>query len=242
MQLQRARHIIFFTLAMFAYSSSASAQDSTDHRYGTWLGFFAHGPIKGDVWFWLDVQPRFYSSFEPQAVLVRPGISWRAMPVLFATLGYAWVPQWTQTGDPHEWGDLAYVDEHRIWEQLNYTPSNAATGNSAQLRLRGEQRFRTAGASDVGLRLRFLARGQFAIDHEHRWFLIGWGELFIAINDAGTWQRSGFDQNRLFAGVGWQAIPAQLRFEFGYLNQWVFRAGTDPVNHIAALSAYLSWQ
>ncbi len=241
----RTLRLCCLALALFAVaasSSTAHAQQATDHRYGTWTGLFAHGPIKGDVWLWVDLQPRFYDSFEPQSVLVRPGISWRAMPALFATLGYAWVPQWTQTPDPHEWGDINYIDEHRIWEQLNYTPSDLARGLSGQFRLRGEQRFRTAGPSDVGVRLRMMARGQVAIDRARNWFLISWDELFIALNDAGTWQSSGFDQNRFFAGVGLQVVPAQLRLEFGYVNQWLFRAGTDPVNHIASLTAYLNWQ
>lgn len=222
-------------------ASPAAAQSSVDSRYATWLGVFAHGPIAGDAWLWLDAQARFHDTFEPQAILLRPGLSWRARSDLYATVGYAWTPSWSRSAEPRAWGDLEFADEHRIWEQLLYSPSDRRTGLTGQVRVRLEQRFRSAGPFDVGVRLRMLLRVQAPLDRDRRFFVVAWDELFVAFNDAATWQTGGLDQNRFFFGWAWQAIPAQLRFELGYANQWLVRGGADPVHHIALASAVVGW-
>ncbi|MCZ7683053.1 MAG: DUF2490 domain-containing protein [Sandaracinaceae bacterium] len=105
-----------------------------------------------------------------------------------------------------------------------------------------EQRLRTEGDVDVGLRLRLMARVQAPITRSRELLVVVWDEAFVGLNDTAWGQRGGFDQNRFFVGVGWQVIPAQLRLELGYTNQWIVRAATDPVNHIAALNAFVGWQ
>jgi hypothetical protein len=232
--MMRVLAVVAFVLA--SRETGASAQ-VVDERYQTWLGVFAHGPASGDVWLWADVQGRFYDSFEPQTVLVRPGISWRVVPDIFLTLGYAWTPSWARG---EEWGALELTDEHRIWQQYLYAPSMPAHGLSGQLRLRVEERMRSVGPFEVGVRVRLFARVQAAVDRDKTVFVIAWDEVFLALNETG-WQTAGFDQNRFFFGLGWQAIPSQLRFELGYVNQWLARNGADPVNHIAMLSAFVGW-
>jgi len=229
-------------LSMLA-ASPARAQSAADQRYQTWLALFAAGPIHQDLWLWVDVQPRFYDALEPAALLVRPGLTWRATPELLLTAGYGWTPSWGRTSEPRQWGDLVFTDEHRLWEQVVYQPSDPHTGVAAQLRVRLEQRFRTAGEVDVGFRLRLMARLQVPLTRDRALLAVVWNEAFVGLNDTAWGQRAGFDQNRLFVGAGWQAIPAQLRFELGYMNQWVVRDGLpDPVNHIAALSTFVGWQ
>ncbi len=222
--------------------ATASAQRAADQRYQTWLALFAQGPIHGDLWLWLDVQPRFYDSFEPTALLVRPGLTWRALPELLLTAGYGWTPSWAQGNEPRDWGELAFTDEHRLWEQVIYQPSDRPTGVAGLFRARLEQRFRTEGEVDVGLRLRLMARVHAPITRGRELLVVVWDEAFVGLNDTAWGQRGGFDQNRFFVGLGWQVIPAQLRLELGYTNQWIVRAATDPVNHIAALNAFVGWQ
>lgn len=223
-------------------SSRAEAQSSIDQRYQTWLALFTHAPITGDLWFWGDAHARFHDRFEPQAILLRPALSWRVHPDVFLTGGYAWTPSWAQTPDA-EWGDLELTDEHRLWEQVLYQPSDPATGLAGQVRVRLEQRFRTSGELDVGLRLRLLVRGQVPLTPDRAFIVVLWNEVFTPLNDTVWGQRAGFDQNRLFFGFGWQAIPGELRLELGYTNQWIVRSGApDRVNHIAALNTFLSWR
>ena len=42
-----------------------------------------------------------------------------------------------------------------------------------------------------------------------------------------------FDRNRLYGGVGYK-LNKQLKFEFGYMNQFFSSASRDQVNVIAA--------
>jgi len=52
--------------------------------------------------------------------------------------------------------------------------------------------------------------------------------------------RSGFDQNRAFAGASY-VFSKQGRVEIGYLNQYVRLAGNDRVNHVLSTSLMLSF-
>jgi hypothetical protein len=236
----------FIAVAVLGTSPSrARAADASEHRSQTWVAGFVHNPIFGQAWLWSDLHLRFYDSFEPTAILVRPGFSWRVRKPLFLTVGYAWTPSFAQPPEPREWGDIDLVDEHRAWQQLLWTPSDDDTGAAAQVRLRLEQRFRPADGGGTGLRLRGLVRGQVPITRGapdgRDWIFVVWNETFVALDDAGWGQTRGFDQNRLFVGLGWHVKPKIVRLELGYTNQWLARPGADPVNHIVALNAFFGW-
>ncbi len=239
----RAPSLLALAFALSLPASAARAQErAVDVRYQTWLALFMHAPIYGDLWLWTDVQPRFYDVFEPAALLIRPGLSWRVVPELWLTAGYAWTPSWRRTDEPREWGELEFTDEHRIWEQALLALSHEQSGIAGQVRVRLEQRFRTSGSSDVGLRLRIFLRGQVAIVRDPTILFVIWNEMFVPLSDAGWGQRAGFDQNRLFVGLGWQAIPTTLRLEAGAASQWIVREGSDSANLIAALNAFVGWR
>ena len=90
------------------------------------LGVFAHGSVYKSLWLWSDVQLRLYDNFEPTtAVLVRPGLSWKAPLPVWLTLGYAWTTSW-----PCPDGDLKFTDEHLIWQQLLWAPKKRRDGGS----------------------------------------------------------------------------------------------------------------
>lgn len=208
----------------------------SDHAYQTWLAAFVHGPLKGPLWLWTDAHLRMYESFQPSAILLRPGLSWRALPSVYLTGGYAWTPSWARAE-----GELSFTDEHRSWQQLMWTPKDEATGAAAMLRGRFEQRFRPSVHSDTGLRGRVLVRGQVPLPVSLPMIFVVWDELFIGLNDTEWGQRAGVDQNRLFVGVGWQIRPTVVRVELGYTNVWLVRDGADPVNHIIAINTFLGW-
>ena len=239
-----------FTLALLICAASsaasperASAQaESLDTRYQTWAAAFLHGPITGDLWLWTDLHARFYDVFEPAAMLVRPGLSWRVLDNLWLTLGYAWTPSWRRTDEPRQWGDLEFTDEHRIWQQVVYQPSDPGTRISGQVRVRLEERFRHQPDFDVGFRVRIFLRGQVVLDPEGWVVFALWDEVFVPISDSAWGQRAGFDQNRLFVGFGFNVIPGSVRVDVGYTNQWIPREGTDSVNHIAAVNTFIGWR
>ena len=218
--------------------STAKAADHTDHNYQTWLSSALHGPIKGHVWYWTDVHFRFYENFQPYALLLRPGISWRIGPPVYLTLGYAWTPSWARPNHPQS-NELDFTDEHRVWEQIMWQPVDEKTGFGATLRGWLEERMRPQIHRDTGLRLRVLVRGQVPLSKSLSFIV--WDEVFVALNDARWGQRRGFDQNRAFAGIGWQIKPTIVRLEVGYQQQWIVRDGPDVLNHILGISTALGW-
>jgi len=62
-------------------------------------------------------------------------------------------------------------------------------------------------------------------------------ESFYQLNKADWGLESGFDQNRLFAGVG---IPSALgpRFELGFMHVFQNRSPTDHILKILAVNVF----
>ena len=230
------RLLLSAVFLLAAWPARARAAEPSEHNYQTWFAAFSHGSLYKNLWFWGDGHVRLYENFQPSAILVRPGLSWRAAPTFYLTAGYAWTPSWQRPND-----ELRFTDEHRAWQQLLWTPSDPEAGVAAMFRGRLEQRFRPADGDDTGLRFRALWRGQVPLSRDGRVILAIWDELFIGMNDTDWGQRTGVDQNRVFGGVGWKAKPKVLRIEVGYTNVWLVRPGPDPVNHILAINTFWGW-
>ena len=220
-------------------SVAAAQTDSIDDQYETWFGGFFAGPVTGDVWTHSDVHYRVYDDFSPRWVLLRPGLSLRLMDGMFATVGYAWTPSWGARGAER------FTDEHRAWEQWMWELTEPGSGMRFQIRTRLEERFRSE--REVGMRLRQMVRLAVPVSDDRNWLLVLWDEVFFDLNDTTvtTYQHQGFGQNRLFVGVGYQAVPGTLRFEFGYFNQFIRRPGDpngDLDNHTVMLNTYVGWR
>lgn len=224
-------------LAALALRPAAASAQNVDHAYQSWLGVFAQGPIAGRLFFQGDAHFRVYSDFSPFIAIVRPGIAYQLMPGMFVSAGYAWTPSWPRPG----MGVGDFVDEHRAWEQWQYELPLAGGALRLQLRTRFEQRWRPAVNGDTGLRLRQMVR--VTVPLTDRWLLAVWDELFVGLTDAG-WQRAGLDQNRVFGGVGYWAVPGRFRVEAGYFNQYIARRGAaaDGSNHALMVNTYLVWR
>ena len=67
-----------------------------------------------------------------------------------------------------------------------------------------------------------------------------WDELFIHLNDTDWGAESGFDQNRVFVGLGLKCDPKSgWRTEVGYLNQTINNpSGDDRSHHILAINVF----
>lgn len=225
-------------LALLLLPSTAWAQGPT-HAAQTWLGVFVQGRIHGRLFVMSDLHHRMYGDFSPYWTLVRPGVGVQLAPGMFVAAGYAWTPSWRAQG-------LAFedrVDEHRAWEQWQHEAPVADGALRLQARARLEQRWRPSVSDDVGHRLRLMARVTLPLGGP--WLLAVWDELFVTFNDTAWGQRAGYDQNRFFAGPGVWAVRDALRFELGYFNQHLRRAGNaggDLVNHAVMLNTYVTWR
>ena len=210
----------------------AGAVAQTRDDGALWLAWVAQGRLGapdtalGDFRFWLDVQDRQRDEARHFDLgIVRPGLGYALTERITAFAGYAWVPT-----DPPRRDDF---DEHRTWQQLTW--NIPVLGGTVQSRTRLEQRF-VATDGDTGWRLREFVKTTVPLVADKSWFVSLWDEMFWDLNDTDWGQRTGFRQNRAFAGLGtFLDEGRRLSLEIGYLNQWIDRPGEDRMNHILSV-------
>ena len=159
---------------------------------------------------WLDVQARRAPA--GTTALFRPALGYRLSSRVSVWAGYAWVGAYADAADAKD------VIEHRAWQQV--TVAGAVGQMTYQLRPRLEQRFRTGESTAV--RARLLARANVAFWYGSPLGLASWDEAFFALGDTSWGAPGGFDQNRLFLGLGY--TQGAMRIEVGYIGTTVRRA------------------
>jgi len=77
---------------------------------------------------------------------------------------------------------------------------------------------------------------------EPRLSAIVWDEAFYRVNTTEWGGKSGFDQNRVFAGLGWN-FDKNVHAEFGYLNQYIDDAKHEnrTMHHLAIASLFINF-
>ncbi len=210
-----------------------SAALAIDQSYQTWTSVAVHKALSENWALYFDANGRFYHDFDTAQVLLRPGVMRKLNDQFSLYLAYAWTPAWSDD-------DADMTDEHRIWQQLTW---NSGGKLSLFSRSRLEQRFRPGNSSDVGVRFREFVRLLWRAT-EHFGISL-WDEVFIDLNhaenhDGRRWQRFGLDQNRVFAGPSFW-LPAGVRIEVGYLNQYIDLTAPQQMRHILALNGFVDF-
>lgn len=197
---------------------------------GIWLNLTAEGNMAGKLRWYMELQPRLKEEGrEFNQYLVRPGVHYQLTDKLIVGGGYGYIRTRTDQG---------YSDEDRIWQQAIY---NTSLANSIRFssRTRLEQRFLENG-SDTGWRFRQLLRLSKPLSAWPSVSPVLWNEIFIGLNRPDWGAKKGFDQNRLFAGLAWQATP-NARLEIGYLNQYVNGNAQNGMNHVLSSSLFFNF-
>jgi hypothetical protein len=210
----------FLLLLMIASPALADEQ--------LWAAGIAHGPIRGRLVTWLEVQQRVGSDpVRPTQLFLRPAIGVQIAPGTNLLVGYVLAETYPE--------GRATVREHRTWQQL--LAQVAGTPGKAVLvsRTRLEQRF-VEGQDDDAMRLRQFLRGQIWVG-DKGWSLIGFTEGFIGFEATAWGQQAGFEQLRSFAGIG-IPLSERLTLEAGYLNQRFIRPGDDGSNHVLNINLF----
>lgn len=229
-----------FTLMLL--SPGVAAAQTVDDG-GAWFAFFGQGdlrevaadddladPNSGRLKWWFDGHLRFLDDTGGfHQSIVRPGLGVSLTENTAVWAGYGWIETTPLTRKT--------FTEHRIWQQATWGDDYGDF--SFALRSRLEQRFPETG-DEMGLRFRQLVRAQHNLPQSPRLILVAWDEAFFHLNDTDWGARSGFDQNRAFAGFGWKHDPdSPWRTEIGYLNQYInSAAGSDRQNHILSVNFY----
>ena len=111
---------------------------------------------------------------------------------------------------------------------------------SAVFRSRLEQRFVSVGAQ-AGWRFRQMIRFQKPVAKNPRLLWVAWDEIFYHLRDTDWGARTGYNQNRIFVGLGRTASSnSRLRTEIGYLYQQIEipEDGADLSNHILSINVF----
>ena len=233
------------------HAESASNDNSNDGiDFQSWNNITAIGkfdslgitnPKLANFRWWMEGQGRFGNDGTRfSQAIVRPGLGYQVNRTTQVWLGYAWAP----TTAPFA---STSFDEQRMWQQVSWAdrfkigPFNPTFA----LRTRFEERWAEAWKSpsgDTGYRFRQLARVLIPLPQAPNFGLVLADEIFVHMNAADWGPRSGFDQNRAFAG-GAYTFNKFARAEIGYMNQTLNRMNNSHnlMDHILSTNLFLNF-
>lgn len=215
LQLKRIGLSTFFTLFILQlfYFSPARA---TTGDVQLWTNITAMGPINKQhraIRYWLDIQDRIGENVSQLSQLVlRPGIGYELTPTTTIWLGYARI----YTAQPFV---SQSVEENRIWQQLLWSKKYTRFRLTARSRL--EERF-IQSTVHMAWRYRQLFKTNIFVPRHPKYQGVITEEAFFHLNDFNLQSNQGFDQNRLFVGLGYKTSKNST-IEIGYLNQFIKR-------------------
>ena len=191
---------------------------------GNWMIYFGNKPI-GDRWnIHHELQYRNYSAIaDLEQLLLRTGLGYNLTEKnnnLLLGYGFIASENLTDAGD-----DKVTTNEHRVFQQFINRQSRGRL--AVQHRFRFEQRI--LGREDFRLRARYFLALNIAINNKSLMDKTWYGSLYneIFINGEGDW----FDRNRVYTGLGFR-VNNHVRFELGYMNQFVAGSDRDQINMI----------
>jgi hypothetical protein len=238
----RAPFLLLVFLSLSFVASRANAQ--TKDNGGLWLMAISQGKFGDkdsglDRWrWWLEGQARFRNRDDSaqegetfDTAFVRAAAGYAITDRVLVHAGYAFFDT--------EPDNKPVVHENRVWQQLIW---NVPTqGFTLQSRTRLEERF-VESESDTGWRLREMVKTTIPLVEDKSTFVSVWDEMFWDLGDTDWGQRTGFRQNRAFAGIGQFLNEKQsMSIEVGYLNQWLDRPGEDRLNHILLIAFFVTF-
>lgn len=192
-----------------------SVADDLLQDAGSWVQAVGEGSLKvidpslEKERIWLEGQTRFDNNWNNwYQGMARAAIGYSLSDRATIWAGYSWIPT-------HNVGKN-YISEQDVWPAFRYVlPTDIGTFT---FRTMIESNFLLG--NEVRVRPRQMVRFMHPLDIEPRLSLITWDEFFIRANTTPYGGKSGFDQNRIFAGLGW-TFNKNIRTEAGYLNQYL---------------------
>jgi hypothetical protein len=203
-------------LSLFAQAPEKHIHD----REQLWVGYFNQTRFSNKWGMWADLHYRMTDSFadRPFQFLFRPAITYFIKDNLRVNVGYTYAHHFPGKGlETHR-------NEHRPWQQIWWNQKYPGLTTLQWIRL--EQRFNEKVVSDVkqdGYNYNFRVRYNFSFflplkEKEMKAktpFAAIMNEVFLNFGDRIVYNT--FDQNRLFAGFGYQ-FSSHLNAQLGYMN------------------------
>lgn len=209
MMMMKAALVVCAAGLFFAAPASA-----LEHTLEHWHSLNGMGRMQlvGDtkpspaLWY-LEAQPRFRLDVPgPEEVVFRAAVGWEFAPRLMVFAGVGAIPAF----DAPVWT----IHETRLWQQIGYSDHF----DDLTLSIRGRFEQRVFDDKDPALRARGLLRAAYKLSpvDEHLSIIV-WDEGFVVADPALAGPYEAFDQNRLFAGIGYKFAP-WFGIEAGYVN------------------------
>lgn len=222
-------------LAFLAIPAPAAA-DVFD-SWGSWAQVVGEGDLSfvdpglKDMRLWLEGQMRWNQDWQHwYQGMARVALGYSLSDRATVWLGYTYLPTQNQ-GRP-------YIAQQDVWPAFRYMlPTEFGT---FMFRTMFETNF--LRGDDPRFRPRQMIRYLRPFEFEPRLSLVAWDEFFIRANTTQWGGQAGFDQNRVFLGLGWSFVPG-VRVEFGYMNQYIEDAKyvNQTVNNLLMGSLFVGW-
>lgn len=194
-----------------------------ESNFGNWLIYFGNKQIN-TKWNWHhEVQYRNYDAIgDLEQLLLRTGLGYNLSEnnnnIL---LGYGYILSENYSDGTDE---KFQVNEHRIYQQ--FITKHDLNRIPLQHRFRLEQRF---VEDEFKLRFRYFLGLNLPISNKEMIdktvYLSAYNEIFL------NTKNEVFDRNRLYGGIGYK-LNDSIRFELGYMNQFLDSNSRDQLNMI----------
>ncbi|MFV0305899.1 MAG: DUF2490 domain-containing protein [Moheibacter sp.] len=219
---------LFTVLLSLICCLGIKAQESD---FGNWWIVFNNVTIKNSKFNWhSEIQYRNYNMVgDLEQLLLRTGIGYNISEnnnnIL---LGYGFIQSENYPSNSKDKNDKVNVSEHRIYQQF-ITKQNFSRWY-LQHRYRFEQRFIE---TDFKLRFRYFLAFNVALSkpklEDKTWYASAYNEIFL------NTEETVFDRNRIYGGIGYK-LNKNIKFEFGYMNQFLNGFSRDQLNIITSLN------
>lgn len=205
---------LLFTL--FCAPFLVTAQES---NLGNWILLFGNKKLDNKLNWHHEVQYRNYNAIgDLEQLLLRTGLGYDVASNTNLLLGYGFIRSENYT----DIDEKVVINEHRIFQQA--ITKQKFPRISLQHRYRFEQRF---VEEDFKLRFRYFLGLNIPLKKKdqakEKLYLSAYNEIFLNTTS------NVFDRNRLYGGLGYK-VNQNLRFELGYMNQFLNRNFRDQVN------------
>ncbi|HEY0842065.1 DUF2490 domain-containing protein [Methylotenera sp.] len=208
-------------ILLLAITNHVYAEVERDDRI--WLTYQADHQLSSNLKAMIQIQPYWrYEGVHRDQITIRPGLYYQFSNTVYIGGGYAYNLGFNNSNQ--------HTHEQRLWEDISATLLDS-NSYKVQERTRFEHRqFEHQGEISTGLRQLIKLSFQLSTDYT----AIITDEAYFNLNNTAQ-VKSGFDQNRLFLGVG-RKILTTTNLEVGYLNQYVAISTPDRMNHVIAIN------
>lgn len=231
--------VLFLVPGLFlAHSAAAQNERIKDYNTNGWYMYFGDHKISEKWGAHTEIQLRRHNILkDPQQLLIRTGINYNLTDNAMFTLGYGFI-------ETYPYGDFpaaGIFPEQRIYQQLQLKGNVARIGLTH--RYRQEQRWVQPAGTDAYTylnRSRYMLKAVLPLSgstlEAKELFLAAYDEIFVGFGE--NVQRNVFDQNRLYAALGYK-INDGGSVELGYLSQIVQKANGVVFEHNHTLQVSL---